>query len=63
MKHYMVVWHMDFIAASPHEAAQMALAVQRNPESIATIFNVSDCDDDDIGIVCVDLQEEEEGNE
>lgn len=37
---YRVVWTMDIEAESFEEAAQKALAIHRDPESIATIFNV-----------------------
>ena len=39
---YRVTWVIDLEASSPREAAQQALAIQRNPESIATVFEVSD---------------------
>lgn len=41
MPEYRVTWEMDIDADSPREAAEKALAVQRNPESIATIFTVT----------------------
>jgi len=38
---YLVKWEMDiFDVSSPEEAAKKALKVQRNPESIATVFEV-----------------------
>jgi hypothetical protein len=37
---YKVAWHIDIDADSPEDAARKALAIQRNPESIATVFNV-----------------------
>lgn len=40
MKLYIVVWEIDIEAESPEEAARMALEVQRNPDSIATVFEV-----------------------
>jgi hypothetical protein len=40
MTEYRVVWLIDIDADSPREAAQEALAIQRNPESIATCFVV-----------------------
>jgi hypothetical protein len=40
IKMYKVTWEIDLPAESPREAAEKALAIQRNPESIATIFEV-----------------------
>lgn len=37
---YRVRWEIDLTANTPEEAARMALAYQRNPESIATSFDV-----------------------
>jgi len=37
---YRVKWQMSFFADSPKEAAEKALKVQRNPNSIATYFTV-----------------------
>ena len=39
---YKVSWEIDIDAESPEEAAQKALAIQRDPESIATCFTVTD---------------------
>lgn len=40
MPEYRVIWEMDIDASSPREAAEEALKVHRDPESIATIFTV-----------------------
>jgi hypothetical protein len=49
MKEYLVVWKINMPAESAEEAAQRAAAVQRDPRSLATIYNVtpycSDCRD------------------
>jgi len=37
---YTVNWKMSIVADSPKEAAEKALKVQRDPESIATFFTV-----------------------
>jgi hypothetical protein len=37
-----VTWEIDIDADNPVEAAQKALRIQRNPESIATVFAVTD---------------------
>jgi hypothetical protein len=38
MASYRVKWEIDLEADSPREAAEKALAIQRDPESIATVF-------------------------
>lgn len=42
--HYLVTWEIDVEANSPQEAAKLALAIQRDPESTATFFGVRDVD-------------------
>lgn len=37
---FKVKWEIDVSARSPREAARMALAIQRDPGSTATIFEV-----------------------
>ena len=37
-----VTWEIDIDAATSREAALKALAFQRNPESTATVFDVTD---------------------
>jgi len=39
-RHFIVYWEIDADAATPKAAAEYALKVQRNPESIATVFDV-----------------------
>jgi len=39
-KRYRVSWEIDVYANSPRTAAEKALAIQRDPESIATVFGV-----------------------
>lgn len=41
MAEYRVKWEVDVDASSPEQAARKALAMQRNPESIATVFEVT----------------------
>jgi len=51
------MWEIDIDAATPREAAEKALAIQHNPESSATVFDVTD----DAGkAVRVDLDEEDD---
>ena len=40
MQTYRVKWDIDIQADTPREAAQKALEIQRDPESIATMFDV-----------------------
>ncbi len=37
---YTVIWTVDIDAETPEEAARMALEMQRDPESSATVFDV-----------------------
>ena len=39
---YRVSWEIDVDADSPEEAAQQALTIQADPDSIATCFTVVD---------------------
>jgi len=38
---YLVTWQIDIEATSHREAAEKALAIHRNPDSIATVFDVT----------------------
>ena len=40
MKSFRVAWEIDIHAKSPRAAAREALRIQRDPESIATVFGV-----------------------
>ena len=40
MPEYTVVWRMPIEANSPEEAAAKALQIHRDPDSIATVFEV-----------------------
>lgn len=42
MRSYLVEWIIDEEADSPLEAARKALEAQRNPDTIALVFNVTD---------------------
>lgn len=54
MKH--VMWRIDLDADTPEEAARKALAIQRKPDSMATVFDVTGEDGE---TVRVDLDEED----
>lgn len=51
MNEYRVSWHIDVDAESPTEAAKVALQIQRDPESSATIFEVSGPEGDSIHVL------------
>lgn len=42
MNAYVVHWVIDIEADTPEDAARKALAIHRNPNSIATVFTVTD---------------------
>ncbi|MBI4446889.1 MAG: hypothetical protein HY645_13410 [Acidobacteria bacterium] len=46
LKEYRVVWEIELYACSPREAAQRALEIQRDADSIATVFDVYRLDED-----------------
>lgn len=53
---YRVEWAIDIGADTPEEAARLALAIQRNPGSTATVFTVTDEEGEmeDIDILAID---------
>jgi len=55
---YFVTWEIELTAASPQEAAQQALEIQRDPKSWANSFDVRETTDGGCGKVYhIDLQE------
>ena len=42
MNNYIVKWEIDIEAETPEDAAKQALYIHRDPQSIATYFNVID---------------------
>ena len=42
MPEYLVTWQIEVEAGSPAEAAAMALVIQRDAVSIASVFSVQD---------------------
>lgn len=44
MPDYLVTWEININAESPEAAAAKALEIQRDPNSIATVFDVTDED-------------------
>ena len=57
MQHYRVTWGIDIDAETPRQAAEQALAIHRNPESIATIFDVWPDNDSPLRIDLSDTEE------
>jgi hypothetical protein len=58
MPTYLVTWEIDIDADSPREAAEKALAIQRNPESTATVFQVLENDTETIDPVSDEEEDE-----
>lgn len=56
MANYLVSWHIDIEADSPEEAAEQALQIQIDPESLATHFVVQDTDNPDSDPVSIMLE-------
>jgi len=52
---YRVGWTIDIEAGGPEQAARHALAIQRDPESIATVFEVMS--DDGEELIRIDITE------
>lgn len=40
MNEYLVRWEIDILADTPEEAAKKAFAIQRDPDSVASVFDV-----------------------
>jgi hypothetical protein len=47
---YRIRWEIDLEATSAKKAAKMALEIQRDPESIATVFDVAKRKNDSVMI-------------
>ncbi|KKU08892.1 MAG: hypothetical protein UX12_C0028G0009 [Candidatus Collierbacteria bacterium GW2011_GWC1_45_47] len=60
LKTYKVTWEMELGATSPREAAELALEIQRDPLSSATVFTVVDTYDMQAWEETIDLKEAEE---
>jgi len=55
MTEYLVQWTIEILADSPEDAARQALAIQRDPFSSSTVFQVAG--DDNGEFETVDLEE------
>lgn len=60
MKEYLVRWEVQVAADSPREAARLAQVMQRDPASLATVFEVLEVAYAQNSL-WVDLAEPEEG--
>lgn len=61
-REYHVAWEIDLHATSPEHAARKALAIQRDPNSSATVFDVTEMDGDDTKrIDLTELADEDRG--
>lgn len=62
MKNYLVTWEIEIEADTPRKAAEEALRIQRDSESMAKVFKVY-ADDEKFGpeMVTVDLEEQDNG--
>lgn len=56
MTMYRVSWEIDIEAPSHYVAAMEALAIQRDPQSIATVFAVKDSADPRAPTIAIDLE-------
>lgn len=46
MKNYLVIWEIEISADSPESAALEAFRAQQDPDTIATVFEVQEENDD-----------------
>jgi len=61
MSEYRVVWAIDIVAESHEDAARKALEIHRDPDSTATVFDVTESGTGDIrDIDLLELDEEDE---
>lgn len=59
MTEYLVTWTVQVTAASRQDAAEMALEIQRDPYSRATVFSVRETDAPEESTDEIDLEEEQ----
>jgi hypothetical protein len=59
MTTYLVTWEIDIDAETPRAAAERALEIMRDPDSIGTVFKVEDAKQ----VHVVDLLDEEATDE
>jgi hypothetical protein len=58
LKQYSVVWKIDIYAEDEKEAAIQALKIQRDPDSIAVVFDVTRAGEKKYITKHIDLEEE-----
>lgn len=59
MKEYHVQWEIEICADSAEDAARKALEIQRDPNSLATVFRVADLKKGWIDIDLTDIDNRE----
>ena len=58
MKEFLVRWEIEISAETPEDAAREALRAQRDPDSLATVFEVQERDEDGYGDpIRIDVEE------
>ena len=58
MSEYLVEWQIELSAISPEQAAMAALSIQRNPLSMATVFDMIDEDGEKHRVDLLETQRE-----
>lgn len=54
-REYIVTWKIELTALSPEHAAQLALEAQRDPDSLATVFEVQGANDESGSTEVIDV--------
>lgn len=54
MNRYLVKWVIDLEADTPEAAAREALRIQRDPDSVATVFEIHDDEGNYVQLVDLD---------
>ena len=62
MAEYYIEWRIELEADSPEEAARAALKIQRDPESIATVFHVIAEGGEDTVVDLTEIDEDREAD-
>ena len=56
-REYIVTWKIELSALSPKDAAELALKTQRDPDSLATVFEVQEASDESGQVDVIDVAE------
>jgi hypothetical protein len=57
MNSYVVTWEIDLEAETPEDAARQARAAQTRPDTLATVFTVTDVDGNQTQVDLTELDE------